>query len=94
MKKAEINTWTSDIEKIKHPALVKITANMTFNYPTQQLKDEIFNMFMAFVQSLEEELSQEQKDHVFHFRRLYDFYDELENQIGETNNVKGKMGNK
>lgn len=82
------DTLTSDLEKIKHSSLVKLASDITFNYPTQKLKDEVFNMFMSYVQSLRDELDETQKDHVFHFRRLYDFYDRLENEIGETNNVK------
>lgn len=88
------DTWTSDIEKVGHEGLVRLTSDMTFNYPTQQLKDEIFHMFMSYVQALETELCESQKAHVFHFARLYDFYDGLESKIGETKNIKGQQGNK
>lgn len=86
--------YTSDIEKLEHSGFVKLTCDVTFNYTSQQLKDEVFQMFMSYVQSLETELDETQKAHVFHFARLYDFYDRLGNQIKETKNVKAKRGKK
>ena len=84
-KNAEI--WRSDIEKIDKENLIELSNDFTFGNSIERLKDETFWMFMAYVQSLETELDEKQKDCVFHFQRLYGFYEGLEKQI-ETRKEK------
>ena len=78
-KNAEI--WRSDIENVDFSSLVELSADLTFNYSADKLKSEVFWMFMAYIQSLETELDQKQKDCVFHFFRMYDFYEKLEKKL-------------
>lgn len=85
-KNAEI--WKSDIEKIDVSNLVDLNSDMIFNYSADRLKGEVFRMFMAYIQSLETELSPEQKDCVFHFDRLYTFYERLEEKLIEPKHTK------
>jgi hypothetical protein len=91
-KNAEI--WKADIEKLGFSNLLELSNDMTFNYSAERLKGEVFRMFMAYIQSLETELSQEQKDCVFHFDRLYSFYERLELKIIEIKSAETTKGKK
>lgn len=81
--KKNANIERPDIESVGFSNLVELNNDLFFGYPADQLKSEVFWMFMAFVQSLENELNDEQKSHVFHFYRLYSFYERLEKKLIE-----------
>lgn len=87
MKKNE-GVERSNIEKVGILGLIELSNDLAFGYSTDKLKSEVFWMFMAYVQSLETELDQKQKDCVFHFFRMYDFYEKLEKKITASESNK------
>ncbi len=93
--KKNSEVWKSDIEKVDKESLIAlIDKDLIFNSSIERLKDETFWMFMAYVQSLGDELDQKQKDCVFHFHRLYGFYEQMGKQLESSESSPLKVAKK
>lgn len=81
-----------NIEKLEKVTLVDLLSfKIAFGKSTHQLKDETVEMLFGYLRSLESELSEEQKAHIFHFYRMYDFYKELEKKIIDKKQEKAQL---